>query len=160
MRNSNDRFPTTVEKGHMPTCRSYPVVRRGVKGSQPRDCNVKCLYPYRAASVSVAFILSVVSTVVSPPISPISQRRSYWLREPLRPEWETQAAQRNPSLSFASILAVAMTTEDFRWARDARGYLMLFRSERLCAYMIEEQVRNSRVTIQSSHRLRVCVKCR
>lgn len=129
-------------------------------GCEPRDCNVKCLYPYRAASVSVAFILSVVSAVVSPPISPISQRRSYWLREPLRPEWETQAAQRNPSLSFASILAVAMTTEDFRWARDARGYLMLFRSERLCAYVIEEQVRNSRVTIQSSHRLRVCVKCR
>lgn len=67
VRNSNDRFPSTVEKAHMPTCRSYPVVRRGVKGSQPRDCNVKCLYPYRAASVSVAFILSVVSTVVSPP---------------------------------------------------------------------------------------------
>lgn len=43
------------------------VVRRGVKGSQPRDCNVKCLYPYRAASVSVAFILSVVSAVVPPP---------------------------------------------------------------------------------------------
>lgn len=30
VRNSNDRFPTTVEKAHMPTCRSYPVVRRGV----------------------------------------------------------------------------------------------------------------------------------
>lgn len=72
VRNSNDRFPTTVEKVHMPTCRSYPVVRRGVKGSQPRDCNVKCLYPYRAASVSVAFILSVVSAVVSPPPSVLS----------------------------------------------------------------------------------------
>lgn len=158
MRNSNDRFPTTVEKAHMPTCRSYPVVRRGVKGSQPCDCNVKCLYPYRAASVSVAFILSVVSAVVSPPPPSVLSVSAAVTGCASRCDRNEKHRQHRETLLSAlpRYLPSLWRQRILDGARDARGYLMLFRSERLCAYVIEEQVRNSRVTIQSSHRLRVC----
>lgn len=67
---------------------------------------------------------------------------SPWLCEAVRLEWETQATQRNPSLSSASILTVAMTTEDFRWARMHGGHVMLLECVAVFFVTGKEMVRN------------------
>lgn len=99
-------------------------------------CNFKCLHPSPAVNVSAVLILSLCRSegAVShlPSLSPISQRCSPWLCEAWTgPEWETWATQRNPSLSFAWRLAVAMTTEDFRWA-EMRRVMWCFSGVCLC----------------------------
>lgn len=93
------------------------------------------------------FIIFIALLWISPRCSSRPVRVSLSLRIPkaqslvgaaVRPEWETEAAQRHPSLSFASVLAVAMTTEDFRWAKMRKGYSMLFRSGCLCVFCVRE----------------------
>lgn len=115
-------------------------------------CHFKCLHPSLAVNISAVLILSLcrrgwdVSRL--PFLRPISQRCSPWLCEAWTgPEWETRATQRNPSLSFALRLAVAMTTEDFRWA-EIHGVMWCFSGLTVCVFVREEEKIRTRWGVQ------------